>query len=48
MAEAKTIQFATLHLEGEAREWWYHGPVTFGHANITYEYFTQSLIERFD
>lgn len=49
MIEVGAIQFATLHLEGEAHEWWYHGLVTLGHANITfYEDFTQRLIERFD
>ena len=49
MAKANTIQFATLHLEGEAHEWRYHGLVNLRHANITsYEYFTQRLIERFD
>lgn len=35
MLEANAIQFATLHLEGEAHEWLYHGLVTLGHANIT-------------
>jgi hypothetical protein len=36
-------------LEGEAHEWWYHGLVTLGHANITsYVDFTHSLMDRFD
>jgi hypothetical protein len=25
MTESEAINFATLHLEGEAHEWWYHG-----------------------
>jgi hypothetical protein len=35
MTETKAISFATLHLEGEAHEWWYHGLVTLGHSHIT-------------
>jgi hypothetical protein len=30
MTETEAISFATLHLEGEAHEWWYHGLVTLG------------------
>jgi hypothetical protein len=49
MTEAKAIKYATLHLEGEAHEWWYHGLVTLGHTNITsYVEFTQKLMEMFD
>jgi hypothetical protein len=49
MTEAKAIKFATLHLDGEAHEWWYHGLVTLGHSNITsYVEFTQRLMDRFD
>jgi hypothetical protein len=49
MMEADAIKLATLHLDGEAHEWWYHGLVTLGHAGITsYLDFTQRLIERFD
>jgi hypothetical protein len=36
MTEAEEINFSTLHLDGEAHEWWYHGLVTLGHASITY------------
>jgi hypothetical protein len=32
MTESEAISFATLHLEGEAHEWWYHGLVTLGHV----------------
>jgi hypothetical protein len=31
MIETEAISFATLHLEGEAHEWWHHGLVTLGH-----------------
>ena len=49
MPEEDAIRFATLHLEGAAHEWWYHGLVTLGHNLITtYEEFTNRLIERFD
>jgi hypothetical protein len=49
MTEAEAIKFATLHLDGEAHEWWYHGLVTLGHASITsYVEFTQRLMDRFD
>jgi hypothetical protein len=49
MTEAEAIKFTTLHLDGEAHEWWYHGLVTLGHATITsYLDLTQKLMERFD
>jgi hypothetical protein len=49
MVEANVIKLATLHLDGEAHEWWYHGLVTLGHSGITsYLDFTQRIIERFD
>jgi hypothetical protein len=48
MTETEAISFATLHLEGEAHEWWYHGLVTLGHSRITsYREFTERLMERF-
>jgi hypothetical protein len=47
--DEKAVKFSTLHLDGEAHEWWYHGLVTLVHVNITsYEDFTQRLMERFD
>jgi hypothetical protein len=47
MMKAKAIKFNTFHFDGEAHEWWYHGLVTMGHANITsYLEFTQKLMER--
>jgi hypothetical protein len=49
MTETEAISFATLHLEGEAHEWWYHGLVTLGHSHITsYREFTDRLMDRFD
>jgi hypothetical protein len=49
MTEKEAISFATLHLEGEAQEWWYHGLVTLGHSRITsYREFTNRLMDRFD
>ena len=43
------IKLATLHLDREAHEWWYHGLVTLGHNTIrSYSDFTQRLMERFD
>jgi hypothetical protein len=49
MKEAKEINFSTLHLDGEAHEWWYHGVLTLGHSNITsYEDFNQRLMNKFD
>ena len=35
MTKAKVINISTLHLDGKAHEWWHHGLVTLGHANIT-------------
>jgi hypothetical protein len=49
MTEVEAINFATLHLEGETHEWWYHGLVTLGHDHITsYREFTERLTDRFD
>jgi hypothetical protein len=49
MTETEAISFATLHLEGEAHDWWYHGLVTLGHSYIiSYREFTDRLMERFD
>ena len=49
MIETNAIKLATLHLDKEAHEWWYHRLVTMGHNTITlYPYFTKRFIERFD
>ena len=45
----EAINIATLHFEGEAHDWWFHGLSTLGHANVTtYSEFTRRLVERFD
>ena len=45
----EAINIATLHLEGEAHDKWFHGLSTLGHANvIAYLEFTRSLVEIFD
>jgi hypothetical protein len=49
MIRLEAINFSTLHLDGEAHEWWYLGLVTLGHNHITsYLDFTERLMERFD
>ena len=49
MSEAEAIKVATLQLDGEAQDWWFHGMVTLGHSTVTtYAEFTRRLIERFD
>jgi hypothetical protein len=49
MTETEAISFMTLHLEGEAHKWWYHGVVTLGHSRITsYKDFTDRLMDRFE
>ena len=35
MTVTDAIKLATLHLDGEAHEWWYHGLLTLGHNTIT-------------
>jgi hypothetical protein len=35
MTDAYAIKLATLHLDGEDHEWWYHGLVTLGHVEVT-------------
>jgi hypothetical protein len=49
MEEERAIKFATLHLNGKAHDWWFHGIITLGHEHITSSTeFTQRLIDRFD
>jgi hypothetical protein len=49
MTKTEAINFSTLHLEGEAHEWWYHGLVTLGHSCITsYMEFTKRPMDIFD
>jgi hypothetical protein len=49
ITEVEEINIYTLHLDGEAHEWWHNGLVTLGHANVTsYVEFTQRVIEKFE
>ena len=49
MTKTYAIKLATLHLDEEAHEWWYHGLVTLGHNTISsYSEITQRIMERFD
>jgi hypothetical protein len=49
MTEIEDIGFYTLHLEGEAHEWWHHGLVKLGHSHITsYREFTKRIMISFD
>jgi hypothetical protein len=49
MTQVEVINFYTLHLDGEAHEWWYHGIITLGHSNITsYVDFTQRMMDMLD
>jgi hypothetical protein len=49
MEEREAIKFATMYLMGKVDEWWFHGITTLGHGHIiSYQEFTQSLIDRFD
>lgn len=49
MSEIEAIKVATLNLDGEAQDWWFHGLVTLGHSIVmTYAEFTRGLMERFD
>ena len=46
MTEWEAIKIATLHLEGEAHDWWFHGLTTMGHAWVkAYEDFTRRVLE---
>ena len=49
MTEGKAIKIVTLHLEGEAHDWWFHGLTTLGHAGVTaYDEFTRKVLEQFE
>jgi len=49
MTEVEAMKIATLHLKGEAHDWWFHGLTMMGHAGVTtYEDFTRSVLERFE
>ena len=34
MSETEAIKVATLHLDGEAQDWWFHGMVTLRHSTV--------------
>lgn len=34
ITEKDMVQFSSLHLEGEAYEWWFHGCIIVGHDQI--------------
>ena len=45
MTETYATKLATLHLDREAHEWWYHGLVTLHHYTISsYSEFTQRIM----
>lgn len=49
MIELEAIKMATLHMEGEAHDYWFHSLATLGHANVaSYEDFTRRVLEHFD
>ena len=49
MMERDAIRMSTLHLKGDASDWWFHGLRNLGHDNVTtYEDFTRILVNRFD
>ena len=49
MDENEAIRMATLHLEGDGTDMWFHGLRTLGHDIVTtYEEFKRRLANRFD
>eukprot|EP01018_Ginkgo_biloba_P002568 Gb_33720 [translate_table: standard] len=49
MVEEDAIQFATLHFEGVAYDWWHHGLITQGHNRVQiFDDFNQRLFDRFE
>ena len=48
MVESDVINMDTIHLDGESKNWFFHGMKTLGHDQVTiYEEFTRRLDERF-
>ena len=46
MTEGEAIKIATLHLEGEVHDWWFHVLTTFGDAGVTtYDDFIKRVLE---
>ena len=49
MAESDAIKLESIHLDGEAIDWWFHGMQKLIHDQVvTYEEFTRKLTERFN
>lgn len=49
MVEEDAIHFASLHLEGDAQEWWRNGMISQGYSLITtFDEFGRRLAKRFD
>ena len=49
MMERDSIRIPTMHLEGDASDWWFHGLRNLVHDTVTtYEEFTIRLVCRFD
>ena len=49
MAESDAIKLESIHLDGDAIDWWFHGMKTLDHDQVvTYEEFTRKLSKRFD
>ena len=49
MAIRDSIKIATLHLDGEGKDWWFHGMKNLGHDKVTsYEELTRWLMDRFE
>lgn len=49
MTEEEAINFASLHFDGDALEWWRHGMSNQGYGSITsFKEFTRQLVKKFD
>ena len=49
MLEEDEVNFASLHLKGDALEWWRHGMVSQGYSHIsTFDEFARRVVKRFD
>ena len=45
----EAMKVATLHFDGEAQDWWFHGMVTLRNSTVTtYVKLTRRLIKCFD
>ena len=49
MAEREAMNIATLHLDGEENDSWFHGMKTLGNYQVTtYDEFTRRMIDKFE